>query len=162
MEAEKKGLDVGATDRPSVGPSEPADAITQRDEPLAEATPRPWEFDLGRWTDEAPVTGFRIRAPDRKRSICDNNMHDRGDGTEPFMPPAELEANARLIVRAVNEREELIAALNAVVVGAEQMSCIIHGFEEKGANLTVFQDRAWERSTGAVVKARALLSKVSG
>lgn len=95
---------------------------------MREATPGPWSFRLYSMTDEhiaearsvgltpprlltndgaAPVMG-----PNGRIALVDcQTKYKRGEGYKAEC--AERDANAQLIVRAVNERDELLAALKA-------------------------------------------------
>lgn len=69
------------------------------------ATPRPWRFEA--WDDGPEGTGAFIHGGNPEQLVADV-------GPEERRFPGEAEANARLIVQAVNAHDDLIAALEAL------------------------------------------------
>ena len=70
------------------------------------ATPRPWRFEA--WDDGPEGTGAFIHGGNPEQLVADV-------GPEERRFPGEAEANARLIVQAVNAHDELIAALEDIM-----------------------------------------------
>ena len=100
---------------------------------MTEPTPRPWKFNGG-----SKVTGWH---DGREITVASASLS--------FLSSAEMDANARLIVRAVNSHDELVAAGGKVLAFLDG---VIDTASRYGGSVPVFEGIADLRT--AIAKAK--------
>lgn len=109
---------------PDPAPDPPGGALSTRGRVMAEATPRPWEYSNRDFRGvEHPhnvyVTGNRHESEDDNDNgeCCTSIATVHGNATSGSIP----DANAALIVRAVNSFDALVAALEQALARILQL-----------------------------------------
>ena len=103
---------------------------------LSKATPRPWRYD----SDINAIVSYVITDGREEDVICTFDWAE--------VPDDECDANAALIVKSVNERDELIAALRDCIAALEEHGVHPGGVPDQGCS-----------ECAAIVRARAALTR---